>query len=44
LHAVWPEAELVIVQDAGHSAWEPGITRELVIATEKMKALLASRR
>jgi proline iminopeptidase len=30
LHAAWPEAELVVVPDAGHSAWEPGITRELV--------------
>lgn len=37
LHAVWPEAELNIVADAGHSAWEPGITRELVAATERMK-------
>jgi proline iminopeptidase len=37
LHAVWPESELNIVPDAGHSAWEPGITRELVAATERMK-------
>jgi proline iminopeptidase len=43
LQARWPGAELVIVPDAGHSAWEPGITRELVVATEKMKALLAAR-
>jgi proline iminopeptidase len=41
LHAVWPEAELNIVPDAGHSAWEPGITRELVAATERMKDSLA---
>jgi proline iminopeptidase len=40
LHQAWPEAELVIVPDAGHSAWEPGITRELVIATERMKPLV----
>jgi proline iminopeptidase len=37
LHESWPESELVIVADAGHSAWEPGITRELVAATERMK-------
>lgn len=41
LHAAWPEAELNIVGDAGHSAWEPGITRELVAATERMKDFLA---
>ena len=41
LHAAWPEAELNIVSDAGHSAWEPGITRELVAATERMKDFLA---
>jgi proline iminopeptidase len=37
LHESWPESELVIVADAGHSAWEPGIMRELVAATERMK-------
>src|SRR5262249_42798990 len=37
LHAAWPEADYIIVPDAGHSAWEPGITRELVKATERMK-------
>jgi len=31
----WPEATLVIVQDAGHSAYEPGITHELVEATDR---------
>lgn len=41
LHAVWPEAELNIVPDAGHSAWEPGITAGLVAATERMKDFLA---
>jgi proline iminopeptidase len=30
----WPEADLRIVQDAGHSAYEPGITHELVSATD----------
>ena len=37
LHQAWPEAEYVIVHDAGHSAWEPGISAELVKATEKFK-------
>ena len=41
LHAAWPEAEFNIVADAGHSAWEPGITKELVAATERMKDILA---
>ncbi|MEO7760470.1 MAG: prolyl aminopeptidase [Casimicrobiaceae bacterium] len=41
LHHAWPETELIIVEDAGHSAWEPGITRELVAATERMKGLVA---
>jgi proline iminopeptidase len=35
LHRVWPEADLRIVPDAGHSAFEPGITRELVAATDR---------
>jgi proline iminopeptidase len=40
LHAAWPEAELIVVPDAGHSAWEPGITAELVAATERIKSRL----
>ena len=35
LHRAWPEAELRIAADAGHSAFEPGITRELVAATDR---------
>jgi proline iminopeptidase len=35
LHAAWPESELVIVPDAGHSASEPGIVHELVGATDR---------
>ena len=35
LHRVWPEAELRIAGDAGHSAFEPGIARQLVAATER---------
>ncbi len=34
LHRAWPEAQLRIVGDAGHSAFEPGNTRELVAATD----------
>ncbi len=34
LAAAWPEAELKIVPDAGHSAFEPGNTHELIVATD----------
>ena len=34
LHRAWPEAELVIVPDAGHAASEPGIARALRVATD----------
>ena len=30
----WPEADFRVVADAGHSAYEPGITHELVSATD----------
>lgn len=36
LKKAWPEAELWIVQDAGHSAGEPGIIDGLVRATDKL--------
>ncbi len=35
----WPEADFVIVPDAGHSAMEPGIKRALVQATDRMRTL-----
>jgi proline iminopeptidase len=35
LHERWPEADFRVVGDAGHSAYEPGITAELVAATER---------
>jgi proline iminopeptidase len=35
LHRAWPEAALRIVPDAGHSAFEPGITHELISATDR---------
>ncbi len=37
LHRAWPEAQYVVVPNAGHSAWEPGICAELVKATERFK-------
>jgi proline iminopeptidase len=37
LARAWPEAEYVIVPDAGHSAMEPGIRAALVRATETFK-------
>ena len=35
LHRAWPEAELRVVPDAGHSAFEPGIVHELITATDR---------
>jgi proline iminopeptidase len=35
LHRAWPEAAFRVVPDAGHSALEPGITHELVTATDR---------
>ncbi|NEQ05403.1 MAG: prolyl aminopeptidase [Moorea sp. SIO4E2] len=35
LHQVWPEAELIVVPDAGHSMAEPGIRSALIEATDK---------
>ncbi|MEC8163216.1 MAG: prolyl aminopeptidase [Pseudomonadota bacterium] len=37
LNAAWPDAELHIVTDAGHSAMEPGIRSELIAAMERFK-------
>ena len=37
LARAWPEADYVVVPDAGHSAMEPGIRKQLVLATERMK-------
>jgi proline iminopeptidase len=35
LHRAWPEADLRVVADAGHSAHEPGIVHELISATDR---------
>lgn len=40
LHRAWPQAEYIVIENAGHSAWEPGIRAALVQATEKFKAVL----
>jgi proline iminopeptidase len=40
LHRAWPEAEYVVVADAGHSAREPGIARALVGATDRLRVKL----
>lgn len=39
LARAWPEAEFIIVPDAGHSAMEHGLREQLVLATERMKRL-----
>lgn len=41
LHRAWPEAELHIIPDAGHSMTEPGIRAKLVESTEKFSELPA---
>lgn len=35
LHEAWPDSDLQIVRDAGHSALEPGITDALIRATNR---------
>lgn len=37
LHRAWPEADLQIIQDAGHSISEPGIIDALVGATDRFR-------
>ncbi len=43
LHRAWPEADFRVVADSGHSALEPGITHELVSATDRFAGVRASR-
>ena len=35
LYSLWPRSELVVVNDAGHAASNPGITEELIRATDR---------
>ena len=37
LHRAWPEADLQIVPDAGHSAFEPGNLHALIEATDRFR-------
>ncbi len=39
LHRAWPEAELMVIPDAGHSAFEPGICRALVGCADRFALL-----
>lgn len=43
LHLAWPDSELEIVSDAGHSAMEPGIRSGLIAAMERFKSLRLNR-
>lgn len=40
LRRAWPRADLVIVENAGHAANEPGIVRAIIDATDRCAALL----
>ena len=37
LHKAWPEARFIMVEDAGHTATEPGIADVLVQATDRFR-------
>jgi proline iminopeptidase len=37
LHRAWPEAEFIVIGDAGHSVLEPGITSALVDAMDRFR-------
>eukprot|EP01147_Barroeca_monosierra_P007970 gene7970-10044_t len=41
LHKQFPEADIIIVDDNGHSSSEPGIERELVLACNRLRDDLA---
>jgi proline iminopeptidase len=36
LHGAWPQAEYIVVPDAGHSAWEPRICEQLVGVMDRL--------
>lgn len=40
LHQLWPEADYVVVPDAGHSSVDPALRSRLIEATENAKTLL----
>ena len=37
LHKAWPESELIVVPDSGHSAGEQGLIDQLVRATDRFR-------
>lgn len=37
LHHAWSQAEYIVIDDAGHSVWEPGIQAALVNAMDRFK-------
>ena len=37
LHRAWPEAKLTIIADSGHSAFDVGIQRALLEATDAFR-------
>jgi proline iminopeptidase len=37
LHEAWPQASFEVIDDAGHAAFEPGIARALMAATERFR-------
>ena len=39
LHQIWPEADYIVVPDAGHSALDPALRSRLIEATEQLKTL-----
>jgi len=43
LHRAWPEMELRLVANAGHSMYDPAITHELVAATDALRLTSAAR-
>ncbi|HEX8633458.1 MAG TPA: prolyl aminopeptidase [Pyrinomonadaceae bacterium] len=43
LHRAWPEADLKVIPDAGHSALEPGTRSALVEATDRFKTVTSGK-
>lgn len=43
LHKNWPKSKLIFVNDAGHSAREPGIAKQLIAATDELSTILEKR-
>lgn len=40
LHRAWPQAEYIVIDDAGHSAFEPGIQAALLGTMERLKTTM----